>query len=220
MMSPDGSRIIFMSNRNGKFDLFEKSATGAGDEQALLVNAQDKSPRDWSPDGRFLLYAAQGEKTASDLWALPLAGERKPVPVAQSAFDEAQGQFSPDGRWLAYASNETGRYEIYVRPFPAAGGKWQVSLGGGIYPRWRRDGKELFYVAPDNKLMAVPIQAGPQAGTLLYGASVALFATRMVVSGSDVYSGGLFSAAQYVDAADSAASPINVVLNWTAGLKP
>jgi len=163
--SPDGSRIVFRSNRNGKFDLFEKSASGAGDEQALLVTAQNKSPLDWSPDGRFLLYAAQGEKSASDLWALPLTGDRMPVPVAQTRFEEVQAQFSPDGRWLAYASNETSRYEIYVRPFPASGGKWQVSSEGGIYPQWRRDGRELFYVAPDNKLMAVPIQAAGQTGT-------------------------------------------------------
>ena len=230
LWSPDGSRITFTSNRNGKFDLFEKSASGAGEAQALLATSRDKSPTDWSPDGRFLLYAEQGEQTSSDLWALPLEGERTPVPVSQSRFDEVQGQFSPDGRWLAYASNETGRYEISVQPFPTTGARWQVSLGGGIYPRWGPDGKELFFVAPDNTLMAVPIPVGPETGTLLYEAPVPLFATRVVVSGDNVFSGEWLSAAQYVvaadgrflmnvHAADTAAPPINVMLNWTAGLE-
>ena len=103
---------------------------------------RNESPLDWSQDGRFLLYSTQNPKTASDIWALPLMGERKPFAVLQSSFDEIQGQFSPDGRWLAYASNESGRYEIYVRTFPEAGGKWQVSAAGGMQPRWRRDGQE------------------------------------------------------------------------------
>lgn len=108
------------------------------------------------------MATTNGGRFSLDLWVLPLTGKRTPIPVAQTTFDEGQGQFSPDGRWLAYASNETGRHDIFVRSFPAPGGKWQVSIGGGIYPRWRRDGKELFYVAPNNKLMAVPIQADPR----------------------------------------------------------
>ena len=141
--SPDGSRVVFRSSRNGAGDLFEKPASGAGNEQPLLVTPQSKSPLDWSRDGRVLLYAAQDDKTGSDLWALPLVGDRKPFAVVQTNFDEMQGQFSPDARWLAYASNESGRFEIYVRPFPEAGGKWQVSTGGGTQPRWGRNGQEL-----------------------------------------------------------------------------
>ena len=121
--SPDSRQVIFMSGRNGRFDLFMKPASGAAEEQPLLVTAQDKVPMDWSPDGRILLYTTQDPKGASDLWALPLTGERKAFPVVQTSFDEVGGQFSPDGRWLAYASNESGRYEIYLRPFPDAGGK-------------------------------------------------------------------------------------------------
>jgi dipeptidyl aminopeptidase/acylaminoacyl peptidase len=229
--SPDGNRIVYMSDRDGTIDLFETPVNSPGGGRPLLATAQTRSPRDWSSDGRFLLYAeGQGETNTSDLWALPLAGERTPIPVAQSKFDEAQGQFSPDGRWVAYASNETGRSEIWVQPFPATGARWQVSLGGGSYSRWGPDGKELFFLAPDNTLMAVPIQANPKAGTLVHGAPTALFATRMVVSGTNVFPTGVFSAAQYVVAADgrflmnvdanTAPVPINVVLNWTVGPQP
>src|SRR5207248_11172645 len=121
----------------------------------------DKSALAWSSDGRFLLYAVQDATTQADIWALPLVGERTPFPVVQTQFDEIQGQFSPDGQWIAYASNESGRYEIYIRSFAAAGTKRQVSTGGGLQPRWRRDGKELFYVAPDHRMMAVAIDAAP-----------------------------------------------------------
>ena len=228
--SPDGRRIIFGSSRNGRTDLFEKPANGAADEQPLLVTPQDKAPLDWSPDGKFLIYANQDSKTQSDLWALPLAGERKPFPIVQTTFDEVQGQFSPDGRWVAYGSNETGRYEIYARPFPGPGGKWQISTGGGIYPRWRRDGRELFYVAPDNRMMAVPIDVTSDANTLSPGAPVALFSSRLVTGGNTGI-GGFASKAEYAVTPDgrflmnvtpeesAAVSPITIVQNWTAGLK-
>ena len=148
--------------------------------------------------------------------------------MVQTSFDEVQGQFSPDGRWVAYASNESGRYEIYIRPFPGPGGKWQVSTGGGIYPRWRRDGKELFYVAPDNRMMAAPIQVAADGRTLSPGAPVALFASRLTTGNTGI--GGFASRAQYavapdgrfllnVSADDAAASPITIVQNWTALLK-
>lgn len=227
--SPDAARIIFGSSRKGRTDLFEKPVNGATDEQPLLVTPQDKAPLDWSPDGKFLLYAAQDPKTQSDLWALPLVGEHKPFPIVQTTFDEVQGQFSPDGRWVAYTSDEAGRYEIYVRPFPGPGGKWQVSTGGGIYPRWRRDGRELFYVAPDNRMMAAPIEVASDARTLSPGAAVALFPSRLV-TGGNVGIGGFASKAEYavtrdgrflmnVTAEESAASPITIVQNWTALLK-
>jgi hypothetical protein len=147
----------------------------------------------------------------------------------QTSFDEIEGQFSPDGRWLAYASNESGRYEIYVRPFPDAGGKWQVSTGGGTQPHWRPDGKELFYVAPNNRLMAVPLRMAPDARAVEAGAPVALFPTRLA-SGANIAAAGYNARAQYavardgrflmiVPAEDAVASPITIVQNWTAALK-
>jgi dipeptidyl aminopeptidase/acylaminoacyl peptidase len=209
--------------------LFEKPASGTADEQPLLVTSQAKSPLDWSRDGRFLLFSMQDSKTATDLWVLPLMGERKPFAVLQSSFDEMEGQFSPDGRWLVYASNESGRYEIYVRTFPEAGGKWQISVAGGVQPRWRRDGHELFYVAPDTRLMAVPIRLAPDTHTLDAGTPVPLFPTRLA-TGGNIATAGFLARTQYavapdgrflmnIAADDAVTSPITIVQNWTAGLK-
>lgn len=224
--SPDGRRIVFSSNRSGSYQLFERPADGSTDERPLLTSPTNKQPRDWRSDGRFLLYTQQDPKTASDLWALPMDGDPKPFPVVQTAFDEVHGQFSPDGRWVAYASNETGRYEVYVRPFPEGGGRWQLSTGGGIYPRWRRDGLELFYITPDNTLMAVPVRVGTDGRTFNPGSPVALFQTRLA-TGANVGIGGFASAPQYavaadgrflmnVVASDAAISPITLILNWPA----
>ncbi len=226
--SPDGSRVMFRASRNGKFDLFEKPANGGGDEQPLLVTAQDKQSLDWSSDGRFILYAAQDPQTGSDLWALPLDADRKPIPVAHSGFEESQGQFSPDGRWVAYVSNETGRYEIYVREFPDAGGKWQVSAAGGIYPRWRLDGNELFYIGLDNRMMAVQVELTPATRTVSLRTPIALFATHLVAAGN-LGVAGYAARSQYAVAADGrflmnvaadeVTPPITIVQNWTTALK-
>jgi dipeptidyl aminopeptidase/acylaminoacyl peptidase len=227
--SPDGSEVVFRSSRNGVNDLFEKPASGAANEQPRLVTPQAKSPLDWSRDGRFLLFSTQDPKTGSDLWALPFTGEPKPFAVLQSSFEEIGGQFSPDSRWLAYASNESGHYEIYVRTFPEAGGKWQVSVAGGVQPRWRRDGRELFYIAPDGQLMAVPIGVAADTHALKVGPPAALFPTRLA-TGVNIATAGFQARAQYAVAADgrflmnitpddAVATPITVVHNWTMGLK-
>jgi Tol biopolymer transport system component len=218
--SPDGSQIAFQSNRTGVSDLYLKSASGAGGDQVLLSTPEDKAPSDWSRDGRFLLYRNTDRKTGYDLWALPMTGDRKPFPVVQTEFEERDGQFSPDGKWLAYQSNESGRFEIYLQPFPGRGEKWQVSSNGGAQVRWRPDGKEIFYVAMDEKLMAVPVALGANQPEI--GAATTLFTTRL---GGPVQ--GLFKQQYIVSAdgqrflvnavADEAASPINVILNWKSG---
>jgi Tol biopolymer transport system component len=226
--SPDGSRIVFASNRRGTWDLFEKSADSAATEHALLDTPQDKFPVDWSSDGRFLLYVTLGTTNGSSLWVLPLSGDRRPVPVVQSSAYEREGQFSPDGQWIAYVSNETGRDEIYVRSFPAQGGKWQVSTAGGTDPRWRRDGRELFYVAPDRKLMAVPIRVARDTHALNPDAPVALFQTRLA-TGANI-NVGWYTRPQYavavdgrflmnVSVDDATSSPITIVQNWALALK-
>jgi dipeptidyl aminopeptidase/acylaminoacyl peptidase len=151
--SPDGSRVIYnMRNESGRFLLLEKRVDETGPGQALLEDGFSKWPMGWSPDGRFLLYsiAAQSSATKStDLWVLPLTGDRKPFPYLQTPFSDDMGRLSPDGHWMAYVSNQSGRYEVSVAPFPGPGDPVPISKDGGSYPRWRRDGRELYYWRPD-----------------------------------------------------------------------
>jgi len=159
--SPDGSRIVFSSNREGSFDLYTKRTSGAGQEEPLLKTASNKAASSWSSDGRLLLYVELDPKTKQDLWVLPMEGERKPVVFLRTEFNEQDGAFSPDGKWIAYQSDESGRYEVYVQPYPATGAKWQVSKDRGSAPRWRRDGKELFWLSEGGTLLAAEVTAGP-----------------------------------------------------------
>ena len=158
--SPDGTHIIFASNRGGTLDLYRKHVSGSGPDELLLKSDTPKHSEALSPDGRFLTYSSLESKTKYDVWVLPLLGDRKPMPFLQTEFSEGQSQISPNGRWVVYTSYETGRMEVYVRPFPVGDGKWQVSSTGGADPRWRRDGKELFYLATTGTLMAVAVEAG------------------------------------------------------------
>ena len=168
--SPDSTRMVYRSPRGTSGALYSKLTSGAGVEEELLRTDQSLAPTSWSADGRFLLYLAIDPETNADLWVLPMSGQaedRKPFVFLKTPFREAYGTFSPDGRWVAYHSNESGRPEIYVRPFippgatgtapTAAGGQWQVSAAGGIHPLWRSDGKELYYIKPDGAMMAAPI---------------------------------------------------------------
>jgi serine/threonine protein kinase/Tol biopolymer transport system component len=160
--SPDGLQILFPSNRNGYFDLYLKAATGAGQEELLVkLGTPTGWGTDWSRDGRFILYQIPGDKTGQDLWIAPQFDDQKPFPYLQSQFNEQGGMFSPDGKWIAYVSDETDRNEIYVQSFPLSGAKFQVSSGGGSEPSWSTDGKELFYVAADSSLMALPVKLSP-----------------------------------------------------------
>jgi len=215
--SPDGSRIAFASDQEGTSNLYQKSSSGAGTEELLLSSDTSKYVTDWSLDGRFIAYENQSPGTGSDLWVLPLSGDRKPMPYLRTEFNEAQGQFSPDGRWMAYSSNESGRTEVYVQAFPASGGKWQISTAGGSFPRWRRDGKELFYRTADQKLMSVAVQTD---STFQAGQPRALFETRAsdvpVVPYSISADGQRFLVNTATEETNTA--PITVVLNWIAEL--
>ena len=217
--SPDGRRLVFGAGPAGN-DLYERSANGLGKATPLLVTPEVKTPSSWSRDGRFILYSSLSPKTRSDIWALPLAGERKPFPVVQTSAEEGSGQFSPDARWVAYVSNESaGRAEVYVTTFPEPSGTWRISTMGGSQPRWRADGKELFYVAPGGRLMAVPIETGTD-GSLSPGQPVTLFQKPGIDAGSRpqyaVASDGRFLMQAAIPAPK--VPPITVVLNWDAGL--
>jgi serine/threonine protein kinase/Tol biopolymer transport system component len=216
--SPDGTQVLFTSNMGPSFHLFRKNADGSGPDEDLanfssetLVNAWD-----WSRDNKYALV-----KVNNELWYLSWA-DRKPKPLLPPGATVLNAQFSPDARWVAYASNESGHMEIYVSPFPSGSGKWQVSTGGGEEPRWRRDGKELFYLSPGGKLMAVEVNA---AAAFQSGTPVALFQThrRQPVSSQDMFSydvsadGKQFLVATNVDEANVA--PMSVFLNWTSAEK-
>ena len=222
--SPDGRSLFFRSNRKGVFGIYRKATDGSGTEQSIYEDSLNKFPASCSPDGKFLAYQTWGDpKTGNDIWILadPLgpAGRSKAFPFAHSEFVEAEPQFSPDGKWIAYQSNESGRPEIYVAPFPGPGGKRQVSTAGGSQARWRPDGKELFYIGPNQigqgrRLMTAGIAA--KGGSLEVGKIEALFGG---LTGSyDVSTDGQ----RFLTVAPpegKAQEPLTAVQNWTAGLK-
>ena len=178
LWSRDGLRLAFGSTRRGELDLFQRLVGGNSDEP-LLVTSHNKVPVDWSPDGRVLLYLDADPKTHLDIWALPIGREEKPFPVVQSDYEDLNPQFSPDGTWIAYQSNESNRYEVYVRRFRGAGTSVPISTDGGTQPRWRRDGKELFYLGLDQRLTAVPIAFSSDGRSVKVGTQSPLFQTRI-----------------------------------------
>jgi len=218
--SPDGTKIAFSSTRGGHADLYQRASNGAGEDELLLKSERDKYPWDWSRDGRFLLFHETNPMGGTDLAVLPMdsQGRRKSVLFLSSEFFSVNARFSPDGRWVAYTSNESGSYEIYVRPFPApegGGGKWMVSQGGGVYPAWRRDGKELFYLRQDGELMAADVSAN---GAAFQSGIPRLLFKAAFGAGWDVDSDGtkfLFA----IGGEEAAQSPFTVVLNWTSLLR-
>jgi Tol biopolymer transport system component len=222
--SHDGLQILWPSNRNGRFDLYIKAATGVGqDELFIKMSTPMGWATDWSRDGMFVLYTRPDEKRQADqdLWIAPQSRERstspKPEPYLHSPFAETNAVFSPNGRWIAYESDESGRLEVYVQSFPVASEKDRISTGGGTYPTWRKDGAELFYLAPDRNLMTVPVRASE--ATFDPGIAKVLFpipgeARRRAYAPSG--DGDRFLVTRPLDEATNL--PITVVLNWQAAL--
>ncbi len=217
--SPDSARVAFCSNRKGQFNLYVKSYVGSGIEELVLETDRDKVPSDWSSDGRYILFEVRGDpKTQSDVWALPLSGDRKPILVLNTPFRETEAVFSPDGRWIAYTSDESGRSEVYVTPFPGPGRKWQVSSSGGVLPRWCGTGKEIFFDGPDEHIMAAEVSA--RGDTFQVGRTQPLFDIRPQRPGSffDVTPDGQrFLVNTSTQPQNSA--PMTLVVNWPAELK-
>jgi eukaryotic-like serine/threonine-protein kinase len=213
--SPDATRLVFASDRQLLFELYVKNSDGTQDEKRILHNEFGSFPSDWSRDGKYILYCR-----GTDLWFATFP-ELKSSLFLKAPSVLRNGQFSPDGKWVAYASNETGKWEIYVTSFPEARGRWQVSTGGGEQPRWRGDGRELFYLSADGKMMAAPVTPGTNFDA---GTPAALFQTtpRQPVLVYDLFvydvsrDGQRFLINTQVKQAESA--PMSVVLNWPAKL--
>ena len=221
--SPDASTIAFASNQQGASSLFQKPANGGGSEQ-LLFQSDSAGPMSWTSDGRFLLFRVVNAQGLNEGWIRPTTGDPKPYGYLQSsAFNRNQPRVSPNGRWIAYYSTDSGQSEVYLEPFPKLGGKWQVSTAGGVSHRWSRDGKEIYFIAPNGDLMVATVK-GDAAPEL--GAPATLF--RMNVLGGprtlqgyrvqyDVAPDGRFLVTTLVD--EAAGASLTVVLNWAAGLK-
>ena len=219
LWTPDGKRITYRGARQGARNVFWRAADGTGTEERLTTGEGLHNPYCWSPDGKWLAYCPLSPTTTSmDIWMLPLEGDRKPQLFHQTPFHEDQPSFSPDGRWLAYASEESGRREIYIQPFPGPGGKWQVSTDGGANPHWARNGHELFY-RNGNKMMAVEIETltafvhhAPRV--LFEGNYLSLPAADYDVAPDDQR----FLMIQSVEP-EQPPTQINLILNWFEELK-
>ncbi len=219
--SPDGTRIVFTSTRTGGGDLYLKLASGAEMETRFVASDEVKTPSSWSTDGRFILFHSTDPQTSSDIWVAPVSGG-PPSVLLNTPFREVWGAFSPDGRWVAYMSNESGRPEIYVRPFTppgakTAGGQWQVSTAGGIHPVWRPDGRELYYLDPVGSLVAVPITVA--GATLEPGTPMVRFSTRILGGGVDAgqgrqYDVGADGRILINTVIDDVDSPITLLQRW------
>ena len=218
--SPDGARLVFYSSRTsgGQANLFVGTASAAGDYQLLLASDSDDIPTSWSRDGQSILFMRYG-KLHTGIWLMPLSGDRQPKPLFQSsAFDQGGATFSPNGRVVAYTSNESGRFEVYAQSFPPSGDKLMVSSGGGGLPLWRGDGKELFYLTEDGRVMAAEIGVGAK---LESGVPQQLFQTRIKFD-SDCPYGVAPDGSRFlinIPAEINDPAPMIVVLNWTAILK-
>jgi eukaryotic-like serine/threonine-protein kinase len=220
--SADGKQILFSSNRAGPYDIYQQAADGLGSTDPVLQSkGQAKYLNDLTTDGRYAIFDKGGASNETALWTLPLFGDRKPSAFIEGGFRAVSAQFSSNGRFVTYASNETGRNEIYVRTFPQQTGKWQISASGGTDPMWRRDGKELYFLSPDEKLMAVDVDTN--AGTFQAGIPKELFQAQTIppwywrniyVPSAD---GQRFM--MIAPAIDAKPAPITVVVNWAESMK-
>jgi serine/threonine protein kinase len=220
--SPDGDRIVFSSLEKGTFpDLRWMAYNKAGVDELLLEAEYAVWPNDWSRDGKYIVYEENDPKMRSDLWILPMVGDRKPVEFLKGEFNESQAQISPDSKWIAYSSDESGKSEVYVQTFPSKDGKWQISTSGGSMPSWRGDGKEIYYWAMDRNLMAVSLNPSTDFEAALPQPLFKIDFRRAELGWNKQYipsnDGERFLVNTVL--AQAARTPITVVMNWSAELK-
>jgi len=220
--SADGKTIFYGSNGTGQMHIYAKAADGSGGVQTVLESSGIvEMPEAVSPDHRHLVFTrvTADRQMLADIWALPLVGERKPFPVVQTEFNDFNPVVSPDGKWMAYANSESGRYEVYITAFPAGGAKWQVSTGGGLAPKWRHDGKELFFLDPGDNFVAVDVDSS--ATTVRLGAPHALFHALGVQVPQGPYAVTADGKKLLVNTSDvkEMTEPLTMVQNWPAELK-
>ena len=218
--TPDGSRVVFGSNRDGQRNLFWVPADASVLEpERLATSDNSQGPWAWSPDGQWLLFAETSPQSGSDIWLLPTTGEKKPRPWLQTSFDEAEPSFSTDGRWVAYVSDQTGRPEVWVRPFPGPGSPTRVSPEGGHDPVWSRDGDELFYQEGTKLVTAVIAAKQPELQfkppRLLFEGGFTPYEVNSPRT-YDVASDGRFL---MIEPTPSASAPLTIVLNWAEELR-
>ncbi|HKD86199.1 MAG TPA: protein kinase [Terriglobales bacterium] len=219
--TPDGREIVYASPRKGYSDLFMKAADGSGAEEVVLQDDTDKTWPSITRDGRYLVYErrAKGGTTGEDIWAMPLFGDRKPFPIVQTPFLDATPAVSPDGKWLAYSSDESNRREVYITPFPSGGPKWQASTAGGLFPRWRGDGKELYFISYDGSMNAVEVM--PSATSVALGTPHALFSSTLQglnFGPYDVSANGQRFLLNGAGAVEGETTPLTLVTNWVEAL--
>jgi len=224
LWSPDDTQLVFAANRNGQPGIRLKRVEGTTNEEMLLAPGAGSgamTPTQWTADGRYLIFSrTQGVRGSIDIWALPLNGDRKPFPVLQTPAVETNGVLSPNGRWIAYQSAEIAQTQVYVQPFPPTGGKFQISTDGGFNPIWRADGKELYFVSLDGRMMAVAVDT---AGQFQSGTPAALFpVVSMATQGS---AGRQFAVTKdgrflmNVLQQQTTTIPLTVVVNWPSGVQ-
>jgi Tol biopolymer transport system component len=216
LWSPDGSFLVFRSNRHGTTAMYQRRSSGTEAEQEIVNTGTNLIPSHWSDDAQFIVYTSTSSITAGfEVWVWPTSGDSKPALAVRTRANAMHGRLSPNSRWLAYASDESGEMQVYVQPFPATGEKRQISSDGGSEPRWRRDGGELFYLSSSHNLMSVSVPGGNAFDA---GVPRVLFERRVPVSGNPYRSNYAVTAngQRFLvnTRIDDAPLPITVVLNW------
>ena len=217
LWSPDGGHIAFESHSH--LILYLRNIVGSAQDEVLANDSERKTLNDWSPVGNYLLYTSLSPTTRLDLMLLPMSGSKKPVPLLRTPFNESQGRISPNGQWISYVSDESGTPEVYVQRFPSLGDKRIVSIGGGVEPMWRKDGKELFYLSPEYSIVSVSFAPGASP---VIGRPKPLFRAPVNTSTSRNHYAVTPDGQRFlinVEDQSSYLSPITVMVNWTEALE-